>query len=94
MRRKTATMSDDNIKLKELRIYRDLRKDLTTGDYNWCTVTRITVKDNTREFQCELPPDAAKRILGPIVDVLCDMLEAEAQEFKSTMLEQLKGAQQ
>lgn len=86
-------MSDDNVELKELRIYRDLRADPTTGNYNWCTVTRITVDDKTREFQCELPPDAAKRILGPIVDVLCDMLESEAQEFKSTMLEQLKGEQ-
>lgn len=83
-----------NVELKELRIYRDFRKDPTTGDYHWCNVTSITVGDKPREFQCELPPDAAKRILGPIVDVLCDMLEAEAQEFKSTMLEQLKGAQQ
>lgn len=87
-------MSNDNVELKELRIYRDFRKDPTTGDYHWCDVTSVTAKDKTREFQCELPPDAAKRILGPIVDVLCDMLEAEAQEFKSTMLEQLKGAQQ
>lgn len=87
-------MSDDNIELKELRIYQDLRTDPTTGNFNWCTVTRITIKDKTREFQCELPPDAAKRIVGPIADVLCDMLETEAQEFRSSMLEQLKGAQQ
>lgn len=83
-----------NVELKELRIYRDFRKDPTTGDYHWCNVTSITAKDKTREFQCELPPDAAKRIMGPIVDVLCDMLEAEAQEFRSSMLEQLKGTQQ
>lgn len=87
-------MSDDNIELKELRIYQDLRTDPTTGNLQWYTITKITVRDKTREFQCELPPDAAKRILGPIADVLCDMLESEAQEFKSTMLEQLKGAQQ
>lgn len=87
-------MSYDNIELKELRIYRDFRMDPTTGDFYWCNVTSITIKDKTREFQCELHPDAAKRIVGPIADVLCDMLESEAQEFKSTMLEQLKGAQQ
>lgn len=83
-----------NVELKELRIYRDFRKDPTTGDYRWCDVTSITAKDKTREFQCELPADAAKRILGPVVDVLCDMLETEAQEFRSSMLEQLKGEQQ
>lgn len=87
-------MSNDNVELKDLHIYQTLCEDPTTGNYHWCTVTKITVKDKAREFQCELPPDAAKRILGPIVDVLCDMLESEAQEFKSTMLEQLKGAQQ
>jgi hypothetical protein len=87
-------MSENAVELKELRIYRDFRKDPTTGDYAWCNVTSITAEDKTREFQCELPPDAAKRILGPIVDVLCDMLEAEAQEFRNNMLEQLKGAQQ
>lgn len=87
-------MSNDNVELKDLHIYKTLCEDPTTGNYHWCTVTKITVQDKTREFQCELPPDAAKRILGPIADVLCDMLESEAQEFKSTMLEQLKGAQQ
>ena len=87
-------MSKNTVKLEELRIYRDFRKDPTTGEYRWCTVTNITTKDKTREFQCELPPDAAKRILEPVVDVLCDMLQAEAQEFKNNMLKQLKGEQQ
>lgn len=86
-------MHNDNVELKELRIYRDFRKNPTTGNYRWCNVTSITAKDKTREFQCELPPDAAKRILEPIVDVLCDMLQAEAQEFKNHMLKQLKGEQ-
>ena len=87
-------MSKDTVELNELRIHRTFRENPTTGQFAWCNVTSITVKDKTREFQCELPPDAAKRILGPITDVLCDMLEAEAHEFKSTMLEQLKGEQQ
>lgn len=84
-------MSNDTVKLEDLHISREYRKDPTTGKYSWCTVTSITAKDKTREFQCELPPDAAKRIFEPVVDVLCDMLEAEAQEFRNSMLEQLKG---
>lgn len=84
---------DETLELKDLHIEYSYVRDPDTGKYSWQYITTVRVGDTRRSFQLQLQPDATKRILAPVVDVLAEAMDVELEQLKRDLMRTIGDAE-
>lgn len=83
---------DETLELKKLLIEYSYVQD-ASGEYSWQYVTTVRICDTRRSFQVQLPPDATKRILGPVADILAEAIDIEREQLKRDLMRTIGDAE-